>query len=183
MTVAGKFSNADAISSHVAYCLSIGITSSKTKCVRLRNGRSLQHPKQTLPGRSSMPLEGQFLCCAVTLSILAIALYKNFPQNVLVSSSFWSPRTRRHGPCMYVYADDTYLCLWHNNLDHLQHMVKYGVGYGPVHHYVRNPSEQSQPPFLASWRFSSNSYFGHNNLHPPLICCICVSAKVVEPAH
>jgi len=32
------------------------------------------------------------------LSVLAIALYKNFPQNVLVSSSFWSPRKRRHGP-------------------------------------------------------------------------------------
>ena len=38
----------------VAYCLPIGlvylvedeITLSKTKCVRLRNGRSLQHPKQ-----------------------------------------------------------------------------------------------------------------------------------------
>jgi len=29
-----------------AYCLPIGITSSKTKYVRLRNGRSLQHPKQ-----------------------------------------------------------------------------------------------------------------------------------------
>jgi len=37
------------------------------------------------PGRSSMPLEGQFLCCA--LSVLAIALYKNFPQKP------------RHGPC------------------------------------------------------------------------------------
>jgi len=35
----------------VAYCLPIGITSSKTKCVRLRNGRSLQHPKTNLcPG-------------------------------------------------------------------------------------------------------------------------------------
>ena len=45
-------------SGRVAYCLPIGITSSKTKCVRLRNGRSLQHPK------SSMPLEGLFLCCA-----------------------------------------------------------------------------------------------------------------------
>ena len=56
---------------------------------------------KSLPGRSSMPLEGQFLCCA--LSVLAIALYKNFPQNVLVSSSFWSPRKRRHGPCMYYY--------------------------------------------------------------------------------
>ena len=55
---------------------------------------------KSLPWRSSMPLEGQFLCCA--LSVLAIALYKNFPQNVLVSSSFWSPRKRRHGPCMYV---------------------------------------------------------------------------------
>jgi len=33
---------------------------------------------KSLPGRSSMPLEGQFLCCA--LSVLAIALYKNFPQ-------------------------------------------------------------------------------------------------------
>jgi len=53
-------------------------------------------PKKSLPGRSSMPLEGQFLCCA--LSVLAIELYKNFPQNVLVSSSFWSPRKRRHGP-------------------------------------------------------------------------------------
>jgi len=31
-----------------------------------------------LPGRSSMPLEGQFLFCA--LSVLAIALYKKFPQ-------------------------------------------------------------------------------------------------------
>ena len=50
---------------------------------------------KSLPGRSSMPLEGQFLCCA--LSVLAIALYKNFPQNVLVFSSFWSPRKRRHG--------------------------------------------------------------------------------------
>jgi len=28
---------------------------------------------KSLPGRSSMPLEGQFLCCAVTLSVLAIA--------------------------------------------------------------------------------------------------------------
>jgi len=54
---------------------------------------------KSVPGRSSMPLEGQFLCCA--LSVLAIALYKNFPQNVLVSSSFWSPRKRRHGLCMY----------------------------------------------------------------------------------
>ena len=35
----------------VAYCLPIEITSSKTKCVRLRNGRSLQHPKTNLcPG-------------------------------------------------------------------------------------------------------------------------------------
>jgi len=33
-------------SGRVAYCLPIGITSSKTKCVRLRNRRSLQHPKQ-----------------------------------------------------------------------------------------------------------------------------------------
>ena len=33
-------------SGRVAYCLPIGITSSKTKCVWLRNGRSLQHPKQ-----------------------------------------------------------------------------------------------------------------------------------------
>ena len=33
---------------------------------------------KSLPGLSSMPLEGQFLCCA--LSVLAIALYKNFPQ-------------------------------------------------------------------------------------------------------
>ena len=33
-------------SGRVAYCLPVGITSSKTKCVRLRNGRSLQHPKQ-----------------------------------------------------------------------------------------------------------------------------------------
>ena len=95
MTVAGKFSNADAIFVGVrsccllpvvlptvgvrsccllgvrSCCLLIGITSSKTKCVRLRNGRSLQHPKlnKSLPGRSSMPLEGQFLCCAVTLSV------------------------------------------------------------------------------------------------------------------
>jgi len=85
-------------SGRVAYCLPIGITSSKTKCVRLRNGRSLFNTlNKSLPGRSSMPLEGQFLCCA--LSVLAIALYKNFPQNVLVSSSFWSPRKRRHGPC------------------------------------------------------------------------------------
>ena len=80
----------------VAYCLPIGITSSKTKCVRLRNGRSLQHPKQI--SAWAMPLEGQFLCCA--LSVLAIALYKSFPQNLLVSSSFWSPRKRRHGPCI-----------------------------------------------------------------------------------
>jgi len=43
---------------------------------------------KTLPGQSSMSLEGQFFCCAVTLSVLAIALYKNFLQNVLVSSSF-----------------------------------------------------------------------------------------------
>jgi len=35
---------------------------------------------KSLPGRSSMPLEGQFLCCA--LSVLAIALHKNFSQNV-----------------------------------------------------------------------------------------------------
>ena len=34
------------VSGRVAYCLPIGISSSKTKCVRLRNGRSLQHPKQ-----------------------------------------------------------------------------------------------------------------------------------------
>jgi len=37
-------------SGRVAYCHPIGITSSKTKCVRVRNGvrngRSLQHPKQ-----------------------------------------------------------------------------------------------------------------------------------------
>jgi len=55
---------------------------------------------KSLPGRSSMPLEGQFLCCAVALFVLAIAVYKNFPQNVLVSSSFWSPRKRRYGPCI-----------------------------------------------------------------------------------
>jgi len=72
----------------------------KTSYVQMRNGRSLQHPKQISARRSSIPLEGQFLCCA--LSVLAIALYKNFPQNVCVSSSFWSLRKRRHGPCMYV---------------------------------------------------------------------------------
>ena len=33
-------------SGRVADCLPIEITSSKTKCVRLRNWRSLQHPKQ-----------------------------------------------------------------------------------------------------------------------------------------
>jgi len=33
-------------SGRVASCLPLGTTSSKTKCVRLRNERSLQHPKQ-----------------------------------------------------------------------------------------------------------------------------------------
>jgi len=77
---------------------------------------------KSLPGRSSMPLEGQFFCCASSLSVLAIALYKNFPQNVFRTHrhclysqlrciktfrkmSFWSPRKRRHGPCMYVCSD------------------------------------------------------------------------------
>jgi len=32
---------------------------------------------KSLPGRSSMPLEGQFLCCAVTF-----ALHKNIPQKM-----------------------------------------------------------------------------------------------------
>ena len=73
-------------SGRVAYYLPIGITSSKTKCVRLRNGRSLQHPKQISARAIVDALEGQFLCCA--LSVFAIALYKNFPQNVFVSSSF-----------------------------------------------------------------------------------------------
>jgi len=66
-------------SGRVAYCLPIGITSSKTKCVRLRNGLSLQRPKQ-ISARAIV--DGQFLCCA--FSVLAITLYKNFPQNVLV---------------------------------------------------------------------------------------------------
>jgi len=60
-------------------------------------GNLLNTLNKSLPGLSSMPLEGQFLCCA--LSVLAIVLYKNVPQNVLVSSSFSSPRKRLHGPC------------------------------------------------------------------------------------
>jgi len=39
-----------------------------------------------------MPLEGQFLCYASSLSVLAIALYKNFPQNVVLMGHV----------CMYV---------------------------------------------------------------------------------
>ena len=89
-------------SGRVAYCLPVGITSSKTKCVRLRNGRSLQHPKQIsarvivdATGRTILVLCSYIVCTRNC----AIALYKNFPQNVLVSSSFWSPRKQWHGPC------------------------------------------------------------------------------------
>jgi len=103
-------------SGRVAYCLPIGISSSKSKCVRLSNGRSLQYPKQAsaraivdATGRTILVLYSQLRCIrsCIILSciILAIALCKNFPQNVLVSSSFWSPRKRRHGPCMYDEMD------------------------------------------------------------------------------
>ena len=68
MTVAGKFSNAD------AYCLPIGITSSKTKCVRLRNGRSLQrslqHPKQ-ISARAIVDATGR------TILVLCIVCTRN----------------------------------------------------------------------------------------------------------
>jgi len=39
--------------------------------------KSLQHPKQVSARAIVDALEGQFFCCA--LSVLAIALYKNFP--------------------------------------------------------------------------------------------------------
>jgi len=70
-------------SGRVAYCLPIGITSSKTKCVRLRNGRSLQHPKQ-ISARAIVNATGRTIL-VLCISVLAIALYKNFPQNVLRS--------------------------------------------------------------------------------------------------
>ena len=83
-------------SGRVAYCLPIGITSSKTKCVRLGNGRSLQQ----IIARAIVYVTGR--TCVVHC---LYALYKNFSQNVLVSSSFWSPRKRQHGPCIVIEAE------------------------------------------------------------------------------
>jgi len=91
MTVAGKFSNADASFVGVRSCCH-----RRPSVCGWEMGVLFNTLNKSLPGRSSMPLEGRFLCCA--LSVLAIALYKNFPQNVLVSSSFWSPRN----VCMYL---------------------------------------------------------------------------------
>jgi len=71
-------------SGRVAYCLPIGITS-KTKCARLRSGRSLQHPK-SLPGRSS--LEGQFLCCALSVQELSAKCSRVFV--VLIATTAWA---------------------------------------------------------------------------------------------
>jgi len=78
-------------SGRVAYFLPIGTTSSKTKCVLLRNGRSLQHLKQI---SSRAIVEGTrrailVLCSYIACNlVLAIALCENSPQNVLVSSPF-----------------------------------------------------------------------------------------------
>ena len=78
-------------SGRVAYCLPIGTTSSKTKCMQSRNGQSLQHPKQVsartiVEGtRSTILVLCSYIVCNL---VLATALWKNFRQNVLVSSPF-----------------------------------------------------------------------------------------------
>ena len=68
-------------SGRVAPCLHIGTTSLKTKCVRLRNERSFQHPKQIssraiVDGTRRTILVVHLRYCN---PVLAIALCKNFP--------------------------------------------------------------------------------------------------------
>jgi len=82
MTAAGKLSNANAIfyslseSGRVAICLPIG-TTLKTKCVRLKNGRSLQHPKQTSAWAIIDATRRTILMLCSYIVCLAIALYKH----------------------------------------------------------------------------------------------------------
>jgi len=65
-------------SGRVASCLPIGTTSSKTKCVRSRNGRSLLHPKQI---STTAIVGGTRRTIVVTVcAVIAIALCKIFPQ-------------------------------------------------------------------------------------------------------
>jgi len=99
-------------SDRVAYCLPIGTTSSKTKCVRSRNGRSLQHLRTNLcPGDGRRHSKDNF--CVMQLHcnlVLAIAMCKNFPQ--LFSCLRHSDR--REGPCLHVMNKNLMLklCAW-----------------------------------------------------------------------
>jgi len=60
-------------SGRVAYCLPIGTTSSKAKCVWLRNGRSLQHPKAKQISARAIDATG-IVCCAVILAVTILAV-------------------------------------------------------------------------------------------------------------
>ena len=66
----------------VASRLPIGTTSSKTKCVRPKNGRSLQHPKQTFAPAIVEDIRRTIvvLLLCVQLLVLTTALVENFPQ-------------------------------------------------------------------------------------------------------
>jgi len=99
-------------SDRVASCLPIGTTSSKTKCVRSRKGRSLQHLQTNIcPGDRRRHSKDNF--CVVQLHcnlVLAIAVCKNFPQMF----SCLRHSGRRKGPCLHVMNKNLMLklCAW-----------------------------------------------------------------------
>jgi len=74
-------------------CLPIGITSSKTKCVRLRNGRCLQHPKQTSARAIETSARAIVDAAGRTILVLCVVYCLNSQLYCTRTSSFWSPQT------------------------------------------------------------------------------------------
>ena len=89
------------VSGRVAYCLPIGISSSKTKCVRLRNGRSLQHPKQ-ISARAIVDATGRtilVLCLVPCLysQLRCIRCSRVFVVLIAAKATAWAMYARRGG--------------------------------------------------------------------------------------